>query len=277
MIIKRGNEIGYRAFLFIWIFVLSGMTLSKEQPKELSAATYDFPPYNYLEGGKLVGASTELLAYIFKEMGYTLSIASLPFKRAQKFVEKGEVAVIFTYTHSDQRRKTAYLSNPVSYISGVFFKRKEDDISWGQYKDLAALRIGASGGYYYPEPFFKAIEDNHIKANFVYRNNPDLVNLRMLNMGRTDVFICELNVCGFLMNKYKPEFEGIDYINKPTGSIRSFHVGFSKMRLESEGLRNKFNDALDKSLAVGQLQTIFKKYGIIVDFKLLGSKDWQNR
>ena len=270
---KSRGHIGCRALFLICALTLSVITLAEELP----VVTYDFPPYNYLENGKLLGASTELIQHIFKESGHSLSITSLPFKRAQRFLEEGEAAIIFTYTHSEQRREKAYLSNPVSYISGVFFKRKEDNITWIEYKDLAKLRIGASGGYYYPEPFMKAIKDNHIKANFVYRKNPDLINLRMLTLSRTDVFICELNVCGFLINKYAPEFNELDYINKRTGSLRSFHVGFSKVWPKSEALRNEFNDALDKTLATGKLQSIFEKYGVIVDFELLGSKVWRNK
>ena len=259
---------GLIATVFSWLTLMPMLSLSEELP----VVTYDFPPYNYLENGELVGASTEVIQYLFKEMGYTTSITSLPFKRAQTFIDEGEAAVIFTYTHSPKRRKTAYLSNPISYINGVFFKRKKDNITWQEYKDLADLRVGASGGYYYPEPFIKAIKDNDIDASFVYRKDPDLINLRMLNLGRTDVFICELNVCGFLMNKYAPEFNEIDYINKPTGSIRSFHVGFSKKWPGSEKLRNAFNFHLDKMLATRQLQDIFNKYGVIVDFDFLGSK-----
>lgn len=269
---KSLGHMGYRALFFICALTLSVITLAEKLP----VVTYDFPPYNYLENGKLVGASTELIQYIFKKAGHSLSITSLPFKRAQRFVDEGEAAIIFTYTHSEQRREKAYLSNPVSYISGVFFKRKEDNITWKKYKDLATLRIGASGGYYYPEPFMKVIKDNHIRANFVYRKNSDLINLRMLSMGRTDVFICELNVCGFLINKYAPEFNKLDYINKRTGSLRSFHVGFSKMWPKSEILRNEFNAVLDKTLATGQLKSIFEKYGVIVDFELLGSKVWKS-
>ncbi len=265
---KNSIFIGVRGLIFSWITLVPMVSLSEELPM----VTYDFPPYNYLENGELVGASTEVIQTLFKEMGHTTRIISLPFKRAQTFINDGEAAVIFTYTHSPKRRETAYLSNPISYINGVFFKRKKDNITWQEYKDLSDLRVGASGGYYYPEPFIKAIKDNDIDASFVYRKDPDLINLRMLNLGRTDVFICELNVCGFLMNKYAPEFNEIDYINKPTGSIRSFHVGFSKKWPGSEKLRDEFNVQLDKVLAKGKLQKIFEKYGVIVNFDLLGSK-----
>lgn len=265
--LKNGIS-GRKVFLYLGLVLLSALSHGKDLP----IVTYDFPPYNYVESGKIVGASTELVKHIFSEMGYNPNITSLPFKRALTFIEDGEVAVIYTYTHSPKRRKTVFLSNPVSYISGVFFKRRDDNITWNQYKDLAQLRVGASGGYYYPEPFTQAIKENAIRASFVYRKNPDLINLRLLVKGRNDVFICELNVCGFLIKKYAPEFNGIDYINKRTGSLRSFHVGFSKKWPEAQTLRDEFNVQLDKVLASGKLKKMFKKYGIITDFELLGSK-----
>ncbi len=257
---------------FLCLGLFSALSFSKDLP----VVTYDFPPYNYFDDGKVQGASTQVIKTIFKQMGYKPTISSLPFKRAQRFIEEGEAAVIYTYTHSPARRKTAYLSNPVSYISGVFFKRKDDDISWREYKDLSALRIGASGGYYYPEPFIKAIKDNAIRASFVYRKNPDLVNLRMLSKGRNDVFICEVNVCGHLIRKYAPEFDNLDFIDKRTGSLRSFHVGFSKKWPGSKKLRDEFNLQLDKLIDNGYLKKLYKESGIITDFSLLGAKGKSN-
>ena len=268
MVIKKVIRLCFKVLVLVGMSYLPVHSLGEDLP----LVTYDFPPYNYIEEGRLVGASTELVQSLLKEMGYTPVISSLPFKRAQRFIEEGQAAVIFTYTHSIERRETAYLSNPVSYISGVFFKRKEENITWEKYKDLASLKVGASGGYHYPEPFLNAIKDNTIRANFVYQKNPDLVNLRMLVMGRTDVFICELNVCGFLIKRYAPEFDGLDYINKRTGSLRSFHIGFSKKWPKGESLRNEFNVQLDKAIAKGYLHRIYKKYGVITDFERLGSK-----
>ncbi len=259
---------GLKVISFLWLGLFSALSFGKDLP----VVTYDFPPYNYFEDGKVQGASTQLIKKIFMEIGYEPIISSLPFKRAQRFIDEGEAAVIYTYTHSPARRETAYLSNPVSYISGVFFKRKEDDISWREYSDLASLRIGASGGYYYPEPFIKAIKDNAIRASFVYRKNSDLINLRMLTNRRNDIFICEVNVCGHLIRKYAPEFDGLNFINKRTGSLRSFHVGFSKKWPGSEELRDEFNMQLDILIRNGYLKKLYEEFGIITDFSLLGSK-----
>ncbi len=94
----------------------------------------------------------------------------------------------------------------------------------------------------------------------------------MLRAGRTDLFICNPDVCGFIIKSHGPEFDGIDYINKILAPLRSFHVGFSKKLPNGRQIRDEFNELFDEVLASGRLKQIYDKYGMSPDYEKLGSK-----
>ena len=251
-----------------WVLLFSSVTHSAELP----LVTLEFPPFNYTENGKIIGASTEIIHNILIQIGHTPKFISLPWKRPQRTIETGKAAGIFTYTQNPERSEAAYYSNPISTIRDVFFKRKKDDIKWHSFSDLAGKLVGASGGFNYWKGFNKAAKDKVLTTSFVFGAAPNLRNLIMLGRGRTDVFICEISVCGYLIKKHTPDFDNLDYIDKEIGPVRSFHVGFSKKWPYSKQIRDEFNKHLDEMIASRRLQLIYEKYGITTDFSKLGSK-----
>lgn len=84
-----------------------------------------------------------------------------------------------------------------------------------------------------------------ITTEEVSSGTPEYQNLKKLQLGRIDLFICEFNACSYIIHANPAEFGGIDYIDNPVGPIRTFHVGFSKKHPEGKALQERFDKALE--------------------------------
>jgi len=241
-------------------------------PKKLRMVTLDHPPQSFLQNEKVTGASTEMLWEILSQMGYAPSFELLPWKRAQQMIEEGKADGIYSYSETQERMKIAYFSNPISFTSDVFFKKRDKTVRWEKLSDLRPYRIGASGGYNYPEEFLAAVHRGELTVEYVTSENSNLLNLRKLLLGRIDLLICNPDVCGFLSLTHRPEFDLIDYTDKTIAPPRTFHVGFSKRLPDGEKIRDEFNRWFDEFLADGRLKKIYDRYGMKPDYRRLGSK-----
>lgn len=237
--------------------------------KPLLIGVAEFPPFKYTApNGKIVGSDTEIVEQVFKRMGYTPVIQMQSWKRVQFGAEKGDYAAIYTFTRTPEREKIYFFSDPINTVKDVLYKKKVSKLSWDTLDDLKSFRVGASGGYGYAPIFKYAVEQNKFASfNEELKSPPELWGLRALMAGRIDVFICEVSVCQYLISTNSPEFDGVDYIDKAIGDVRTFHVGFPKILPGSEQLAKDFNAELAKFVKEGKRKAIFKKYKIATDWK----------
>jgi len=212
-----------------------------------------------------------MLQRILTRMGYTPVFQVLPWQRAQVMIENGEAAGIYTYTQTPERLTAAYYSNPVSFTSDVLFKRKSDSITWKTFEDLKPYRVGASERYNYPKDFLDAAQWGVFTLEYVYGENANLQNLKKLKEQRIDMFICNPDVCGFIIKTKAPEFDDLDYVATLVAPLRTFHVGFSKKWPNGKQVRDEFNKYFDEFLKSGELKQIYDGYGIKPDYIKLGS------
>lgn len=71
---------------------------------ELTILTENLPPLNYLEDGKLVGPSVEIVKEIQKRVGSSAPINVLPWARAYRMALEEENVVLFGTTQTDSRQ-----------------------------------------------------------------------------------------------------------------------------------------------------------------------------
>lgn len=251
------------------IFLIFGICITPNQlfaDEELPFVTVDFPPFGFSEGEEITGAGTEIIKVVTTRMGYTPTFSIYPTKRAQFEAAKGKFAGLFMLTKSTKRLEAFYYANPLCDIRDVFYKLKTSEINWNNLEDLSGYRVGATGGYNYASVFLKAIEEKKIRADLVTGNQPELRHLQKLTARKIDMFICEISVCQHIIQERSPEFDAVDFINKPIGPIRTFHVVFSKNYPGAEKLRDHFNKELAKLVETGVVQNILKKHNVITDY-----------
>ncbi len=196
-------------------------------------------------------------------MGYEPSIDVLPTKRAQQMTAEGSYSALFTVTKSKKREKYCLFSDPITHIADVFFKRKSDKITWARLEDIGKRIVGATDGYNYAPVFQEAVRHGQLKLDLIASKHPELQHLRKLVVNRIDVTICERSVCSYLITKHRPEFNSLDFIPKPIGPVRSFHVCFSRKWPDAELLVSQFNITLEKMRNEGTVKAILNRNGVI--------------
>jgi len=230
--------------------------------EDLPIATVQFPPFSYAdEQHRIKGVGSEIINLVLKNLNYQAIISVMPTKRAQSEVSQGTYAGMYMVTHSTERAKYCLFSEPLAKIADVFFKRQSDDIKWQNLSDLNQYIVGATDGYNYANVFKKAVADGKLKIDLIASNSPELQHMKKLTKDRIDLAICERSVCSWLINKNK--FDSLDYIKKPIGPVRDFHICLSKKWPNVEKLLTRFNSELSKLKSSGEIKKIYKKYGVV--------------
>ena len=233
--------------------------------QEIELATASFPPFRIVSSQGLSGADYEIVTSVLLRMGYQPSVKVYPLNRALKVAEAGrEVAGFFTFTRNPEREKHFVFSAPISTVTDVLFKRAAVKLQWQQLSDLSAYTISVSEGYNYAPAFMAAMRKRQLKTIAVASDTPEHEHLRRLKRGGVDLAICEVSVCSALQAQYADELAGLDYINRPVGETRTFHLGISRVYPGAEALIRDFDRELEKFAAEGKRKKIFRHYGMSV-------------
>lgn len=248
------------------VFASQGSVLAKD----LQIGVAEFPPFKYTENGNIIGSDTEIVIAIVKAMGHTPKLKMMPWVRVQRDAKYGDLDLIFSLVSNPEREKDYHFSDPINSVRNVLFKRRGESIEWNKFSDLDKYEIGTSGGYAYAKDFNDYLASNMNHVQVVMGTAPEFNNLKKLAAKRIDLFICEVSVCRYLINKYKasdPDFERIDYIDKTVGNVDMFRAGFPKSLdavkdAESKALRDQFNAALDAFTKTGKRTEILRRYNM---------------
>lgn len=227
------------------LFTLS-LTALGDKPV-IDVVTSEYPPYEYLSDGEVVGEDTRMIRRVLSEMGYEANIRVLPWARAETLVRSGRADMLYSLTFSETRDRYYYFTDPINTAQDVFFKRKGRDLEWQELDDLTGLNFGLSAAYSYAPEFMDWLFDGNARITRITHEQPELTGLRMVGLGRVDLFICELSVCQYLLQREAdnyPELAKIDRMPGTVGPERSFRAGFSRKLPNGSKLRDEFNAAL---------------------------------
>lgn len=252
-----------RLVLFGALFL--GASVAQAASKEIELATASFPPFRSVSSNGVSGADYEIVIAVLQRMGYRPSVKVYPLNRALKVAEAGrEVAGFFTFTRNPEREKHFIFSAPISTVTDVLFKRAERKLQWRQLSDLSGYTISVSEGYNYAPAFMMAMHKQQLKTVAVASDTPEHEHLRRLKRGVVDLAICEVSVCSALQTQYPDELSGLDYINRPVGETRTFHLGISRAYPGADTLIRDFDRELGKFVEEGKRKKIFRRYGMSV-------------
>ncbi|AZT85295.1 amino acid ABC transporter substrate-binding protein [Marinobacter sp. NP-4(2019)] len=217
------------------------------EPPILHVATSEYPPFEYVEDGTLVGEDVTTIRNVLDRMGMEPVFLVVPWRRAEARVRSGQSDMLFSLTHSEERARHYYFTAPINTAQDVFFTRTDSNIEWQTLDDLEGLRLGLSSSYSYAPEFMNWLETADIEIIWISQHRPDLTGLRMVAYDRIDLFICEQTVCHFLLEKFQPvypELANIEAVPGMIGDERAFRAAFSRKHPDGEQLRDRFNQAL---------------------------------
>lgn len=234
----------------ISILLLSAaLPVLSETAPVLKVVTTEYPPFEYVEDGVLQGQDVDTVRTVLRAMGFEPDFQVLPWARAEMMVRRGNADLLFSLTSSPERERHYLFTAPISSARDVLYARKDAGLSWTSYKDLTDLSVGVTGGYSYAPEFMAWLGQGRSQVVTMNQENPDLAGLRMVAMGRVDVFICEEKACNHLIEANKgryPELSRVAALPGVVGDERFFRAAFSRQHPDARALRNEFNQVLER-------------------------------
>lgn len=144
----------------------------------------NFPPYNFVDGGRVVGLDAEIVAAMVKQAGAEVDFEPQSWTRVQDMLERGEVDAAFQFVGRPDRFEKYFMIGPHRIGRTVFAARPGAGIAVRNLDDLRGYRIGTVRGYTYGAAFDGA---THLTRDMTAGDNLQLV--RMLAAGRVDLII----------------------------------------------------------------------------------------
>ena len=236
--------------LCLMISAVAALAEEAEKPKLVMATNAAFPPYEFYEGGQIVGIDAEAAAAIADKLGYELIIDDMDFNAIITAVATGKADIgMAGMTVTDERLQNVNFSD--SYATGVQVIIVKTDSTIKSLDDLyaegASYKIGVqeatTGDIYCCDDFG---EENVLK----YKNGADAV--AALISGKVD--------CVIIDNEPAKAFvaanEGLIILDTEY-AVEDYAIAVA---LENVDLLEKINDALFELMEDGTLDAIVAKY-----------------
>ena len=213
----------------------------------------EFPPYEFHQGGKIVGIDAEIAAAIADKLGLELRIEDIEFDSVIPSVESGKFDMAMAGLTITEERKEQ-VSFTTSYATGVQVIivpegspiTSVDDL----FEDGAFFNIGvqlATTGDLYAT---WDLEDEGLASIERFNKGADAV--MALNTGKIDAVIIDNEPAKFFINQ-NPGLVILD----TEFAVEEYAIAVNKNNTE---LLNKIDEALRALIADGTVQTIIDKY-----------------
>jgi len=234
------------------LFLLMGPSGAHGNEKIVKLSSLEWPPY--------IGAEMENQGYVaeavraaFERRGYRVEIEFFPWNRAVAMAHDVKVYGYFPEYYSDEVAKDYILSEKFPGGPVGFFKRKDKDISFAKLEDLKGYRIGVVKGYVNTAEFDA--------ASYLTKDESvdDLMGLKKLLAGRTDLFFCDKFVGNYIGKKNFPDqIAEIEFMD-PILEDKPFYICFSRATPDGQRIAEDFNNGLAEITADGTLEALRRK------------------
>jgi polar amino acid transport system substrate-binding protein len=140
--------------MFSSAVLLSGCTEEKKGNKIIVGTSADFPPFEYVEGGKIVGFDIELITTILENLNYTVEVKDIAFESLIQSLKSDKIDVIAAgMTINDVRDEEIDFSDPYYKADQSMLIKKDSGVEINSSLDLenftasiANLTIGVQLG-----------------------------------------------------------------------------------------------------------------------------------
>lgn len=235
----------------------AGNASAAEESKEATGGTLimatnaAFPPYEYVEGDKIVGIDAEIAEAIAKDLGMELQIDDMEFDSIIAAVQSGKADMgVAGMTVNEDRLKNVNFSD--SYATGVQVVIVKEDSDIKSVDDMTGKLIGVQQGttghiYCSDTPENGGFGEENVVA---YPNGANAVEA--LKGGKVDCVVIDNEPAkAFVAANEGLKILDTEYVTE------NYAIAIAK---DNEELLNKVNDSLAKLKADGTLQSIIDKY-----------------
>jgi polar amino acid transport system substrate-binding protein len=223
----------------------------------LSFVTESFPPYTYAQGGQAAGPMVEVLHEVCAQLKRECQVELLPWRRALRSAERGEVDGILAFVDLPSRRKLFYISAPVIDARYMFFARAGQEFNYQGPNSLVGHKVGVYG----PSGASLILADltQGLDVETVLEpDNPTV--LRKLLAGRYgEQGLVLLNESMALLLMRGEGFGGL----QAAGTAKSFGYSFGlSLQRVSRNDRQAFDAALSDLCRKGRIADLLKHHGL---------------
>jgi len=226
------------------------------QEKTVNIVSLSWPPYydQYLPD---YGLSGKIIAAAYNSQGWKVNFFVRAWVQCLEKVKKGEFDAVANAYLTDERAQIYHYSDPYLECPIVFFKRKDQPITWQNYEDLKPYRIGVVRGYANPEAFEK--------ADFLTKRiaRDPVLNFKKLLLKQVDLIVSEKFVGSHILRTKLPDHEKelFEPIMPPLDTNK-LYILFSKNISAVQPKIDAFNTGMKIIKSNGALQQIVAEYGI---------------
>jgi len=134
------------ATVLITSIALSGCVEETEN-KIIVGTSADYPPFEYVEDGKIVGFDIELITSLLEELGYTVEVQDIGFDSLIPSLVNDKIDVIAAaMTITPDREEQIDFSDPYYNSDQSILIQTDSDLTIDEDEDLSNLIIGAQTG-----------------------------------------------------------------------------------------------------------------------------------
>lgn len=217
-----------------------------EKEKLVMATNAEFPPYEYVEGDKIVGIDAEIAALIADKLGMELEIVDVAFDSIIPGVQSGkyDMGMAGLTVNEERLEKVNFSTSYATGIQAVIVKEGSDIKT---IDDLAGKKIGVqtstTGDIY-------ATGDYGEDAITRYDNGA--VAVQALLAGKVDCVIIDNEPA----KSYVAANDGLKVLDTEY-TVEDYAICFAK---ENTELKDKVDGALKELIADGSVKAVVEKY-----------------
>ena len=141
---------------FVLYILIAGVLISsiafsgcveETENKIIVGTSADYPPFEYVENGKIVGFDIELITSLLENLGYTVEVQDIGFDSLIPSLVNNKIDVIAAaMTITPEREEQIDFSDPYYNSDQSILVLVDSDITIYTEEDLATLTIGAQTG-----------------------------------------------------------------------------------------------------------------------------------
>lgn len=226
--------------------VTENTTEAPAKEKLVMATNAEFPPYEYVEGDKIVGIDAEVAALIADKLGMELEIVDVAFDSIIPGVQSGKYDMgMAGMTVNDERLEKVNFST--SYATGIQAVIVKEGSDIKSIDDLEGKKIGvqtSTTGHIY------ASDDYGKDAVTCYDNGA--VAVQALLADKVDCVIIDNEPA----KSYVAANDGLKVLDTEY-TVEDYAICFAK---ENTELQEKVNGALEELIADGSVKEVIEKY-----------------
>ena len=243
---KKFLKIAAIVLVFAMIATLAACGGGGDKEKLVMATNAEFPPYEYVEDGKIVGIDAEISALIAEKLGMELEIVDVAFDSIIPGVQSGkyDMGMAGLTVNAERLEKVSFST---SYATGIQAVIVKDGSDIKTIDDLAGKKIGVqtstTGDIY-------ATGDYGEEAITRYDNGA--VAVQALIADKVDCVIIDNEPA----KSYVAANAGLKVLETEY-TVEDYAICFAKYNTE---LKDKVDAALKELIADGSVQKIIDKY-----------------